>query len=247
MRSSHLLWAILLATLGCAGVSHAQDMPADESAISTPVIDTTTIVEDPAAPSDTVTEGETVPTTEDPAVPETVVESAPAAEEPNMAGDGTDLPDANGESIDPAIAAEVESFLIPLNPLKMPSLFFTKWEHDLLIDARRGANVRPVVPGDAGSELLLAPDGESAVHGSPREINLNGIAYVSPVSWTIWLNNIRITPTALLPEIMDLTVYKDRIEIEWLDRQTNQIYPIRLRPHEKFNMDTRMFLPADSE
>ena len=146
-------------------------------------------------------------------------------------------------ALPPDIAALFEE---PVDISKMPSLFFTKWEHGLLIDARRGVATRPVVPGDVGSELLLAP-GDGAVAMSPREISLGGIAYLSSDNWTIWLNAIRITPTALPPEIMDIKVYKDRIELDWLDRSANKIYPIRLRPHEKFNLDTRMFLPADGQ
>lgn len=233
--------SIFCAVLVIAGTSYAQDVSSEGQGVVTPVPDIETLPEATEAPA------EILPESDDEAL-QTPDADAPAIDSVISQNGNESDPFTSDElaAMDPAIAAEIESFYLPLDILKMPSLFFTKWERDLLIEARNGAMVRPVVPGDAGSELL-SDDGSAAGLNSPREINLSGIAYVSPVSWTIWLNNIRITPTALLPEIMDLTVYKDRIEIEWLDRQTNQIYPIRLRTHEKFNIDTRMFLSADSQ
>jgi hypothetical protein len=115
----------------------------------------------------------------------------------------------------------------------MQSLFFTKWEHDLIIDARRGLNTRP-------------PDSEDGVAApaGPREITLGGIVFVSKKDWTIWLNDMRVTPNAIPEDVMDLKVYKNYIELEWFDASTNQIFPVRLRPHQRFNLDTRLFLPS---
>jgi hypothetical protein len=32
--------------------------------------------------------------------------------------------------------------------------------------------------------------------------------------------------------------------MKWFDEYTNQVFPIRLRPHQRFNIDARMFLPG---
>lgn len=118
---------------------------------------------------------------------------------------------------------------------KMPSLFFSTWQHDLITSARSGLNVRP--PGiDDGTE--------GSIGDAPREIALAGIVYTSKSDWTIWLNNMRVSPGRLPSEVMDLKVYKDHVDLEWFDSTTNQIFPIRLRAHQRFNLDSRIFLPG---
>ncbi len=118
----------------------------------------------------------------------------------------------------------------------IPSLFFTVWEHDLIIDARRGLNTRP--PGQAdGADGVESPTGL-------RDITLSGIVYRSSKDWTVWLNSMRISPDRIPTELMDIRVFKDYIEIEWFDDQTNQIFPIRLRTYQRFNLDSRIFLPG---
>ena len=80
--------------------------------------------------------------------------------------------------------------------------------------------------------------------GEKREIILGGILYVSDDDWTIWLNGKRVTPKALPKEVIDLKVYDAHIEVKWFDDWTNQIFPIRLKTHQRFNIDTRIFLPG---
>lgn len=122
-----------------------------------------------------------------------------------------------------------------VNVDKMPSLFFSVWQHDLITAARSGLNVRP--PG--------IEDGTDGVIGdAPREIVLAGIVYTSKSDWTIWLNNMRVSPGRIPSEVMDLKVYKNHIDLEWFDSTTNQIFPIRLRAHQRFNLDSRIFLPG---
>lgn len=128
--------------------------------------------------------------------------------------------------------SEQLAYLRPtVNIETMPSLFFSIWEHDLVRDARRGLNTRDA--SDDGIDI-----------SAPRDISLGGIVYVGKADWTIWVNNVRISPTRIPTEIMDLKVFRDYIELEWFDATTNQIFPIRLRPHQRFNLDTRIFLPG---
>ncbi|PZO88028.1 MAG: hypothetical protein DI626_02655 [Micavibrio aeruginosavorus] len=130
----------------------------------------------------------------------------------------------------------------------MPSLFLTIPESDLILDARLGLNTRPV--DDPGAPVANLPPGATELPTSalsvdaPREIKLSGLLYKSKSDWIIWLNGKQITPKSLPTEIYDIKVYKNYIELEWFDGNTNQIFPIRLRPHQRFNLDARMFLPG---
>lgn len=125
----------------------------------------------------------------------------------------------------------------------VPSLVFTPSQYALLREARIGFNTRaPTL-----QELARAGDPNDPNYRPPvsiRDVKLTGIAYNTPDDWTIWLNNARVTPDALPAEAVDLRVYKDFIELKWFDTLTSQIFPVRLRANQKFNLDTRVFLPA---
>ena len=127
-----------------------------------------------------------------------------------------------------------------------PSLLFTYWEQVAIEDARRsiGQNRAPTeseltrdLRTDQNDERTMPPPEE-------RDIALSGIAYKGSRNWTIWLNGKRVTPEAIPEEAIDLKVFKEYIEIKWFDEYTNQIIPIRLRAHQRFNIDNRMFLPG---
>ena len=120
---------------------------------------------------------------------------------------------------------------------------FTPSQYALLREARIGFNTRiPTL-----QELAKAGDPNDPNYRPPvalRDVRLGGIAFNTPDDWTIWLNNNRVTPDALPAEAIDLRVYKDFIELKWFDSLTNQVFPIRLRMNQRFNLDTRVFLPG---
>ncbi|HNQ92118.1 MAG TPA: hypothetical protein PKI93_04230 [Alphaproteobacteria bacterium] len=126
---------------------------------------------------------------------------------------------------------------------QVPSVFFTPSQHALLREARIGFNTR--VP--TLQELKDQGDPNDPNYRPPpslREISLGGILYSSQSDWVVYLNNIRITPQAIPSELVDIKVFKDYIEVRWFDALTNQIFPIRLRPNQRFNLDAKVFLPA---
>jgi len=127
-----------------------------------------------------------------------------------------------------------------INLNQIPSLLFTPSEQSLIAEAREGFLARP--PTDF--ELRQAEDGN--VPRGPRELALGGIIYTSSSDWSIWMNGQKITPQRLLPEMLDIKVRKKYIKLKWFDAYTNQIFPIKLKPHQRFNIDTRIFLPGDS-
>lgn len=163
-----------------------------------------------------------------PAIPDTATEETAVAEDSNKIDNA--LP-GQGEMPE-------EEQIIPLSvndetkPEEIPSLFFTPEALALLKDAIKGLNPvvgKPVGPGSEKDPGI-------------RELALGGIVYNAEEDWTIWLNGRRIQPNAIPGEVFDLSVTKEYIDIKWYDEYTNRIYPIRLRPNERFNLDSRLFL-----
>jgi hypothetical protein len=126
-----------------------------------------------------------------------------------------------------------------VTPESVQTLFFTAWQHALLQDAKIGFKTALPMGGPMSS-------GGSAVGRDPgiREISLGGIAFSSHSRWTVWLNGVRITPDAIPQAVMDIKVSRHHIDLKWFDGYTNKIYPIRLRPQERCNLDSRIFLPG---
>lgn len=124
-----------------------------------------------------------------------------------------------------------------LTPESVDTLFFTAWQHALLEEAKKGFVTAPANTGAVAGQAAGRDPGI-------REISLGGIAYSASDRWTVWLNGVRVTPNALPDAIMDIKVSRAYIDLKWFDGYTNKIYPIRLRPQERFNLDSRIFLPG---
>lgn len=121
------------------------------------------------------------------------------------------------------------------------SLLFTSWEHALLREMKKQVVARPTSEGEAESS---GREGDEPREKGIREISLGGIVFVKDGDWTVWLNGQRVTPEAIPPQIIDMRVKNSYIEIKWFDSYTNLVYPLRLRPHQRFNLDNRIFLPG---
>lgn len=179
--------------------------------------------------------------------------SAPAVMTPDAAMPDAPAPIADSTAVVAAVPAQQQAAEAAMRPVSrieqeindqlaylrpnidvdtMKSLFYTVWEHDLVLDARRGLTTRA-----PGTDDGVAPE-------ATRDIALGGIVYRSGEDWTIWLNNIRVQPDAIPAEVLNLKVHKTYVDLEWFDNNTNQVFPIRLRAHQRFNLDTRMFLPG---
>lgn len=135
-----------------------------------------------------------------------------------------------------------------VKPSDIDSPFFTFWEHAAIIDAKNSVDdfKRGVTEDELDRALRDSDQLEERPKPPPeeREITLGGIVFTSQNDWTIWLNGERIEPDALPKEIIGLKVHENYIEMKWLDDWTMQVYPLRLRPHQRFNLDTRIFLPG---
>ncbi|MCB9988867.1 MAG: hypothetical protein H6868_05980 [Rhodospirillales bacterium] len=131
-----------------------------------------------------------------------------------------------------------------VNPNDIGTMFFTLWQHTLLQEAKRGFVSRDATQGelDRQADMDLLPQSERPK--GIRELSLGGIVYVSSNDWVVWLNGQRLTPKAIPKEVIDIHVRKEYVELKWFDGYTNLIYPIRIRPHQRFNLDSRIFLPG---
>ena len=124
------------------------------------------------------------------------------------------------------------------NPAGIPSLFFTREDLREIEQARNRQN-----------DLPLAPPPRQRQRGEPlppkepgiRELSLAGISYVGHEDWTLWLNGRRITPRTLPEQIMDIEVFDNAVQLMWYDEFYNRIYPVRLEPNQRFNLDSRIF------
>ncbi len=131
-----------------------------------------------------------------------------------------------------------------LDPERLHSLFFSTWTHDLLDEARRGLKARAPTPEELAAGLRGGLEEETQKDPGIRELSLGGIVYADSKDWTVWLNGQRVRQDAMPPEILDLRVFETHIDLKWFDAYTNQVFPIRLRPHQRFNLDSRIFLPG---
>ena len=127
-------------------------------------------------------------------------------------------------------------------PANIPSLFFTAQQQSLLNSARQGFNnalpedLAGLDDGDKDSLEELVP--------SVSEIILGGILYNGSEDWVIWLNGVRTTKTTLPRQVIDIQVGAEYVQLKWFDEATNQIFPVRLRPNQKFDITKKVFLPA---
>lgn len=133
-------------------------------------------------------------------------------------------------------AAEVDGLRKPTDSF---SIFFTPRELALIENAKEGVVARLATD----SELNDAQNEKSVPQG-PREISVGGILFLNSDNWAIWINNQKITPQRIPPEITDINVGKDYVRLKWYDAYTNQIFPIKLKTYQRFNIDTRIFLPG---
>lgn len=161
--------------------------------------------------------------------------------------DKADTPDNADPSKDPLMSVSISQSMQNLSRLRQPdvkpqelsSLFFTLWQYQLLQDAKRLYHTHPVPIED------IKNSGDArAKPRSVRELSVGGILYRGPEDWTVYLNGQRITQdrNTLPDQVMDIKVAEDHIDLKWFDTFTNLIFPVRLREHQRFNLDVRMFI-----
>lgn len=124
----------------------------------------------------------------------------------------------------------------------LPSLFFNKTEQVTLQDA-----IAKYESGEFNKDGIPEPDNSKTaldIFDYVREITLGGIMLRGEGDWVVWLNKQRLTPDRLPREVKSIRVYKEFVELKWYDEQNDRIVPVRLRPNQRFNLDSRTFLPG---
>lgn len=173
-------------------------------------------------------------------VPAGYVLAQPATDQPVQAQPDL-VPEATPEAIPEAMPNEDEFGIDNL-----PSLLFTYWEKLEIDEAQKSALTTQGQPvarvvsrsSNATKEPVPKPPPEK------RYIHLQGILFTSDNDWVVWMNGKKVSPNALPEEAIGFKVYKDYVEMKWFDDYTNQIIPVRIRPMQRFNIDTRIFLPG---
>jgi hypothetical protein len=157
---------------------------------------------------------------------------------------------AQVKPVSPAVAAAATAAAAPSPPLSATapvkltpeelhtpftgSFFFTPLEMIAIQQALAGRVVKnSTIQGENGT--VIPPH---------RVIRVSGVLYRSPSDWVVWMNNEKVTPGNLLPEIVDISVKpSSKVSLEWYDIGLNQVLSITLRPHQTYDITTGILLP----
>lgn len=132
----------------------------------------------------------------------------------------------------------------------MRSLFYTAKEHKNLLDALRrripperrrlmGAGGDDVDVSQLEGEVIRKKEPEAP---PPRILHLSGLIYTASDDWKLWLNGTQIVPGKVPESVSALNVTRDYIDMKWYDKVTGEVIPVRLRAHQRFNIDTKTFM-----
>lgn len=103
--------------------------------------------------------------------------------------------------------------------------------------------IRRAAEGTVMGSAVLGADSVTSIPVR-RVIALSGIVLRAPGDWIVWLNGKKMTPKDLLPEVMDISVQRDRVHLKWFDIGLNNIISITLRPHQTYDIVTGVLLPG---
>ena len=105
------------------------------------------------------------------------------------------------------------------------------------------AAIQQALVGKVASSKMLAE--ESKPIPAHRVIRISGVLYRTPQDWVVWMNNQKVTPDNLLPEIIDISVRdSSKVHLRWYDIGLNQVIAITLRPHQTYDITTGILLPG---
>jgi hypothetical protein len=145
-------------------------------------------------------------------------------------------PAAANAAANPAAAVTAASGLTPeeMNKPFEGSFFLTPLEITAIQRALGGRVMKASTLGAEGGAVIPAH----------RVIRVSGVLYRSPADWVVWMNNEKVTPGNLLPEIVDISVKSSsKVSLQWYDVGLNQVLSITLRPHQTYDITTGVLLP----
>lgn len=173
-------------------------------------------------------------------------DAAETVSDQKVAGSYETLEEDDFKALDEAIKNISALRANMVKPIDVGTVLFTLWQHSLLQEAKRLLSVRPVGAGEdlSGTGVGMGGGEGTTVPRGIRELSLSGILFKGKDNWVVWLNGKRLAPDALPKEVMDIKVTEQYVDLKWFDAYTNLIYPVRIRPHQRFNLDSRIFLPG---
>lgn len=104
--------------------------------------------------------------------------------------------------------------------------------------------VRRAMAGMATGTSMLGAGKKQQVIPMHRIIAVSGVVWKAEGDWIVWLNGHKVTPKALLPEIVDIRVEREQVHLKWFDIGINGVISISLRPHQTYDIVTGVLLPG---
>lgn len=129
------------------------------------------------------------------------------------------------------------------------SLFF-RAEDTERIERALIESVAPAAPEPAAEE---APVVEEVIAPPVPVLYLNGVLYLGPRLWTIWLNGERVSGTGRRPdpgvddrlEVEVVAVRADRADLIWTPSPRHDAVRLTLAPHQSFHLASGRVLEGD--
>jgi hypothetical protein len=175
------------------------------------------------------------------AIPQAMAQTS----DPVTGADGAAVVDQQGTDATTPVA-ETQ----PEPPYRMRSPY-QPFDQSLMFTETELLKIRALLAGIDNQSIQQAeedpeanPVEQTPAPSGPRRIQLSGIAYSSPGRWMIWLNGQRVTPNQSLPEIVELQVYRNYIDLKWFDRYLRKIIKIRMRPNQIYDIANGVMLPG---
>ena len=154
---------------------------------------------------------------------------------------------AVGASAGAAPANPVPANAVPANPVSAeaamtPEEINKPFTGSFFLTPLEIVAIQQALKGRVTKSQSLA--GQSGVLPPHRVIRVSGVLYRSPADWIVWMNDEKVTPRKLLPEIIDISVKpSSKVSLEWYDVGLNQVLSITLRPHQTYDITTGILLP----
>lgn len=118
------------------------------------------------------------------------------------------------------------------------------FEQSLLFTPAEIVALRRASEGSVVGTAVINANQQATVIPPRRLIALSGVYLRRPGDWIVWINGKKMTPKDLLPEVMDISVQRDRVHLKWFDIGLNNVISITLRPHQTYDIVTGVLLPG---
>jgi hypothetical protein len=139
----------------------------------------------------------------------------------------------------PAFAADAPR--PPVQQTPPPAVDFTR---SLLFSPLELTAVNRAVAGATTGTALLEAGKTAQQIPQRRIISVAGVIWRSASDWMVWINGKKVTPKDVLPEIVDIKVERDKVDLKWFDIGINGVISISLRPHQTYDIVTGVLLPG---